>query len=145
MIRTMTRRNLNSMRRMGIINQAGGHRNPLDMGFLDYNHQDLQSPLDIHQQKLLPDSSDPCASDALDAQNVNCYSGHGACTTSCPEVNTFDSPRPRAILNYIYFGAHVLKLFMAESWGPHYFLCEALTSCNKPAFREGVRNGKRLS
>jgi len=60
--------------------------------------------------------------------SVNHYLGRGACTTSHPDVNTFDMPRPSAILNYIDFGAHVLKPFIAESWGPDYVLCQALTS-----------------
>jgi len=82
----------------------------------------------LHQQKLLPASCASCASDSLDAQNVYHNSGCSACTTSSPHGNTFHSPCPSAILNYIDFGAHVLKAFMAESWGPDYVLCEALTS-----------------
>jgi len=66
--------------------------------------------------------------DAQDAQNVYCYSGRGVCTTLRLDVNTFHWPRPSAILNYQDFGAHILKPFMAGSWGPHYLLCEALTS-----------------
>ena len=38
------------------------------------------------------------------------------------------SSHPSTILNYIDCGAHVLRPFIAESWGPAYVLYKALTS-----------------
>jgi len=69
-----------------------------------------------------------CASDTLQAQNGKGSTGPGACRTGHPDVNAFDSPSPNVILNYIDLGAAILKLIMAESWGPEYVLFETLTS-----------------